>query len=102
MGEVVRMGRPNTALAISDAERAQLRARVRSHSMPRALVRRARIVLLSGEGNSNREVARRCAVSAPVVSYWRERYQARGLAGLYDELRPGRPLTHDDEQVAEL
>src|SRR5215469_7741525 len=96
------MSRPNTALAISDAERAQLRALVRSHSMPHALVRRARIVLLSGEGNSNREVARRCAVSAPAVSYWRRRYQERGLAGLHDELRPGRPRTHDDEQVAEL
>ncbi len=36
------------------------------------------------------------------VSHWRRRYQERGLAGLHDELRPGRPRTHDDEQVAEL
>jgi transposase len=96
------MGRPNTAIAISDADREQLQALVRSHSMPHALVRRAQIVLLSGEGNSNREVARRCGVTAPAVSHWRRRYQERGLAGLHDELRPGRPRTHDDEQVAEL
>jgi transposase len=102
MGEVARMGRPNTALVISEADREQLRALVRSQSMPHALVRRAQIVLLSGEGSSNREVARRCGVSAPVVSHWRRRYQERGLAGLHDELRPGRPRTHDDEQVAEL
>src|SRR5215468_1746163 len=102
MSEGARMGRPNTALTISDADRAQLRALVRSHSMPHALVRRAQIVLLSGEGSSNRGVARRCGVSAPVVSHWRRRYQERGLAGLHDELRPGRPRTHDDEQVAEL
>ena len=96
------MGRPNTALSISAADRAQLDSMVRSRSMPHSLVRRARMVLLSGEGQSNREVARRCGVSAPAVSHWRRRYQERGLAGLHDELRPGRPRTHDDEQVAEL
>ena len=96
------MSRPNTALSINEADREQLRAMVRSHSMPHALVRRAQIVLLSGEGQSNREVARRCGVSAPVISHWRRRYQERGLAGLHDEFRPGRPRTHDDQQVAEL
>ena len=70
--------------------------------MPHSLVRRAQIVLLSGEGMANRQVARRCGVCAPVVSHWRRRYQERGLAGLHDELRPGRPRTHDDEKVAEL
>jgi transposase len=96
------MGRPNTALVVRDADREQLSALVRSQTMPHALVRRARIILLSGQGRSNREVARRCGVTAPVVSHWRHRYQERGLAGLHDELRPGRPRTHDDEQVAEL
>ena len=96
------MGRPNTTLRVSDADHEQLRAMVRSHSMPHSLVRRAQIVLLSGEGKSNREVARRCGVTAPAVSHWRRRYQERGLAGLHDELRPGRPRTHDDERVAEL
>ena len=96
------MGRPNKPLTISEANRLQLRSMVRSRSMPHWLVRRSQIVLLSGEGESNREVARRCGVSAPVVSHWRRRYQERGLAGLHDELRPGRPRTHDDEKVAEL
>lgn len=96
------MGRPNKALMINESDRSQLQSIVRSRSMPHSLVRRARIILLSGEGQSNREVARRCGVSAPVVGQWRQRYQERGLAGLHDELRPGRPRTHDDEQVAEL
>src|SRR5271165_1571083 len=96
------MGRPNKALLIVEADHLQLRALVGSRSMPHSLVRRARIVLLSGEGQSNREVARRCGVSAPAVSHWRRRYQERGLAGLHDQLRPGRPRTYDDEKVAEL
>ncbi len=46
------MGRPNTALVISDSDREQLGALVRAQSIPHALVRRARIVLLSGQGKS--------------------------------------------------
>jgi transposase len=100
--EVARMGRPNTALMVSQSERSQLRAIERSRSLPHALVRRAQIVLLSADGASNREVARRCGVSAPVVSLWRQRYQQGGIAGLHAELRPGRPRSHSDEQVAAL
>jgi transposase len=96
------MGRANKALIIKEADRLQLQSMVRSRSMPHSLVRRARIILRSGDGQSNREVARRCGVSAPAVSHWRRRYQERGLAGLHDELRPGRPRTYDDEKVAEL
>src|SRR5271168_1647344 len=100
--EVEGMGRPNTALMISQSERSQLRSIVRSRSLPHSLVRRAQIVLLSAAGTANREVARRCGVSAPVVSLWRQRYQQRGIAGLHAELRSGRPRSHSDEQVAAL
>ena len=96
------MGRPNTALVISETERRELEALVRSRSMPHALVRRARIVLRSADGASNRTVARECGVSAPIVSLWRSRYQRDGLAGLHGELRPGRPRTHGDDKVAGL
>jgi hypothetical protein len=48
------MGRPNKALMISEADRPQLRSLVRSQRMPHSLVRRAQIVLLSDEGESNR------------------------------------------------
>jgi transposase len=96
------MGRPNSALTISPSARAQLRSIVRSRSLPHALVRRAQIVLLSAAGATNREVARHCGVSAPVVSLWRQRYQQRGIAGLHAKLRPGRPRSHSDEQVAAL
>ncbi|HJU11977.1 MAG TPA: IS630 family transposase [Candidatus Binataceae bacterium] len=96
------MGQPNTALVISEAERKDLDAIIRSRSMPHALVRRARIVLLSAGGGSNRAVARACGVSAPIVSWWRRRYQREGLAGLHGELRPGRPRKHSDDKVAAL
>lgn len=53
--------------------------------------RRARIVLLAGQGMSNREIARRLGVSRPTVITWRQRYATAGLAGLSDRPRPGRP-----------
>jgi hypothetical protein len=75
------MGGPKKALTMGEADRLQLQALVRSRSMPHWLVRRARMVLLSGAGQSNREVARRCGVSAAAVSHWRRRYAERGHAG---------------------
>jgi transposase len=96
------MGRPNTALVISETERRELEAIVRSRSLPHAVVRRAQIILRSADGESNRTVARACGVSAPVISLWRTRYQRNGLAGLHSELRPGRPRKHSDDQVAAL
>lgn len=96
------MGRPNTALMVSESDKEQLRSIVRSRSMPHSVVRRAKIVLRSAEGASNRTVARECGVTAPVVSLWRSRYQHEGLAGLHGELRPGRPRVYSDDRVAGL
>ena len=39
-------------------------------------------------------------MGAATVGRWRRRYRERGLEGLDDELRPGRPRTYDDERVA--
>jgi transposase len=33
---------------------------------------------------------------------WRKRYVELGIEGLHDELRSGRPRSHDDERVAEV
>jgi len=100
--EVGMMGRPNTALVISESEKRELQSIVRSRSMPHSLVRRAKIVLLSASGEPNRAVAKQCGVSAPIVSLWRSRYQRDGLAGLHGELRPGRPRKYSDDKVAGL
>jgi len=96
------MGRPNAAVVVGAAEAEQLGAIARSRSLPHSLVRRARIVLTSAGGISNQIIAARCGVSVPTISHWRRYWRERGLAGLHGELRPGRPRTYDDEQVAAL
>ena len=63
-------------------------------------VRMLGIVLACAVGASNTAVAARLGVGAATVGRWRRRYRERGLEGLHDELRPGRPRTYDDERVA--
>ena len=96
------MGRPNVVVEVSSAEREQLESIARSRSLPHSLVRRAQIVLMSADRVPNGLIAQRCGVSVPTISHWRRCWRERGVAGLHGELRPGRPRSYDDEQVAAL
>jgi len=96
------MGRPLAPLTLSESEREELRAITRSRSMPQSLATRARIVLLSADGESNTDIAERLGLSKPTVGIWRKRYVTQRIAGLYDEPRPGGPRSIRDEQVAAL
>ena len=96
------MGRPMPQLTLSADERSQLESMARSRSMSAALVQRAKIVLACAEGMPNTEVSERFGTHKATVGLWRRRFVARRIAGLYDELRPGKPRTIDDERVAEL
>jgi transposase len=51
---------------------------------------------------SNSAVARRFRVSRPTVTLWRTRYRERGISGLHNELKPGRPRSTGDEAIAKL
>jgi putative transposase len=95
-------GRPKAELVLSDPEREQLEALARSRSLPSGLVDRVRVVLLSAEGLTNKQIGVRLGLSQPTVGKWRRRYLAHGLQGLHDELRPGRPRSIDDERIAAL
>jgi len=96
------MGRPKTGLVLSEDERVQLSSLSRSRTLPHAIVARARIVLWSAEGSSNTEIASRLEWTQATVGKWRRRFIERRLSGLYDELRPGRPRSIEDEQIAAL
>ncbi len=89
-------------LVLSEAEEQQLSSFARSRSISTALSQRARIVLACAAGDSTSEVARRLTLNKATVSKWRSRFARHRLSGLYDELRPGRPRTINDERVAGL
>jgi putative transposase len=96
------MGRPKGELVLSEEERIQLSGLSGSRSLPHALVARAKVILWSEEGASNAEIAARLQWTPATVGKWRRRFLDRRVQGLYDELRPGRPRSIEDEQVAAL
>ena len=95
-------GRQLPPLVLTSEQHEQLTALSQSTSMPYGLVQRARIVLACAQGLTNSAVAERLDASPSAVGKWRRRFLERGVQGLHDELRPGRPRTYDDEKVAEL
>ena len=96
------MGRPLKPLEVSEATHEELESIARSRSLPAGLVSRARIVLLCGEGLDNKTVAEAVGTSRQTVGKWRERFRTQGLMGLYDERRPGKPRSIEDEEIMEL
>jgi putative transposase len=82
--------------------RPQLESMASSRSLPAGLVTRVRIVLLSAAGKMNQQIARQLGLTNATVGKWRRRFVEQGVAGLHDELRPGRPRPISDEQVARL
>jgi putative transposase len=95
-------GRPKATLELSGEERTQLKSLAASRSLPHALVSRTKVVLWSAEGQSNSEIAGRLGWAKATVGKWRQRFIEHRVAGLYDELKPGRPRSIADEQIAAL
>ena len=95
-------GRPKAELILTSEQQEQLNGMAISRSLPAGLVMRARIILMSAGGESNLAIATRLRLSQATVGQWRRRFLAQGIAGLHDELRPGRPRTISDERVARL
>src|SRR5512144_1362127 len=74
---------------LTPTDRAVLKARVRAPTTEQRDVFRARIVLLAGEGQSTRSIARALNTMPRTVSTWRGRFARDGLVGLTDKPRPG-------------
>src|SRR5215218_5891490 len=87
------------ALVLRDGDGEVLRSWVRSRTVATGLAQRARIVLLAADGLSNTEIAVRVGVSRQTVVSRRASYARRGLEGLRDAPRAGRPRRIDHVAV---
>ncbi len=98
----MRTGRPKATLELTSEEQIQLKSLAGSRTLPHSMVSRAKLVLWSTQGQTNAEIAQRLGWKDSTVSKWRRRFVEHRVAGLYDELRSGRPRSIDDDKIAAL
>jgi len=99
---MARRGRPTAEVVLSGEERETLERWARRPKSAQALAVRCRIVLAAAEGEANGEIASRLGCHATTVGKWRRRFAERGLDGLQDEPRPGKPRTIGDDDVGRV
>ncbi len=86
-------------VVLSDEEREVLERWARRPKSAQALALRCRIVLGAAEGETSKAIAARLGCTTSTVGRWRGRFAERGLDGLHDEPRPGRPRSIGDDDV---
>lgn len=91
------MARVAVVLSCAADVLAELERVSRSRSGEVRLAERARMVLGCLRGKRNDEVAKEMGVRPNTVGQWRRRFAERGLAGLRDAPRPGKPAKYGAE-----
>jgi transposase len=84
--------------ALSEEEGHSLARMTRSHKLGAGLVRRAQIIQHAVDGLSAPEIAARMGLCGATVRFWLKRFNERGLSGLEEERRSGRPTIYTAEQ----
>jgi transposase len=84
--------------AVSEEEREKLERTARSRTAGAGLVRRAQIIGHAFEGLKAPEISARMGLCGATVRHWLKRFNARGLQGLEEDVRSGRPPTYSAEQ----
>lgn len=90
------------ALDVSDDDRAELAAWVRSRTIDHRYAQRARVVLLAADGVSNRDIGAAVDMHYNQVAVWRRRFDEFGIGGLDDDPRSGRPVVYGHDDVIRL
>jgi len=82
------------AVRLTAKRRRKLEQITGAATSPQRLVLRAKIVLAAAAGMANAQIARDLGCSIAVVRAWRGRFAVRGIPGLFDKPRSGRPEVH--------
>lgn len=96
---------------LSEAEQQGLEKLVKRHRVGQQIALRARIVLAAADGQTNKEIVQKYAVTADTVRLWRNRWvKLQGIAlddlsiedRLQDAPRPGAPATITADQRCQI
>ncbi len=83
----------------SNVEREELERWIRCPKTAQSLALRARIILLSAEGQSDQNIAEKLGTTRATAGKWRRRFLEQGCDGLIDAQRPGAPRTVSDKDI---
>jgi len=96
------MGKRLQVRAVTNEERQAVKRLAHARTAPARAVERAQVVAAALEGATVEEIAVRLGLARNTIYLWLHRFQERGLAGLEDQPREGRPPTYTREQVGEI
>ncbi len=88
--------------ATAPEERQAVARLARSRTAPARAVERARVAQAALDGETVEEMAAHLGLARHTIYLWLNRFATRGLAGLDDQPRSGRPATYTREQVGEI
>src|ERR687896_855775 len=86
-------------IVLTGEEREVLERWARRPTSAQALALRCRIVLAAADGEQSKEIAARLGCNKSTVGRWRGRFARRGIDGLHDEPRPGKPRSIGDDDI---
>jgi transposase len=90
-------------IVLNPEQKQELEQCARARSLSARLVERARIVLLAAAGKQDKEVAEDLGITAHKAARWRQRFLAKGMAGLEkDAPRSGRTPSISPAKVKQV
>ncbi len=91
------------AIVVSEEQQAMLKRMLRSRTIDVRAARRARIVLLAGEGLGDRDIARQLGIGRIQAARWRGRFAAGGIEAILADLpRSGRKPRIDAAEIVRI
>jgi transposase len=87
---------------LSTEQKQELGQYSRRNRKARSLALRSKIILMSADGVSGLEIARKLRISNDTVCFWRKRFLAGGVLALYDEAKPGAARKITDDKVEQV
>jgi transposase len=84
--------------ALGEEEAEELARMARSRTLGAGLVRRAQIVQHAADDLSAPEIAAKMGLCGATVRFWLKRFNERGLSGLAEDMRSGRPPVYTAEE----
>ena len=93
---------PGAEIQLDEQSRKELKSLAASRTSGVRLWERATIVLELAAGSAKQEIAHQLGLARQTVLRWERRFLQRGLEGLNDAPRAGRPATIGPEKIAQI